>query len=109
MESKSFFNLPEATILKQQEDKAYWGPIQKHNFETRWATIHEQDLNRQSLFDVFAGTLPAIRQKEFLTQEECAKMVEVLKTHQIVCCPLFVRYLNKPKQFLVGGVETLPW
>ncbi|KAI0538362.1 hypothetical protein GGR58DRAFT_513067 [Xylaria digitata] len=83
MESKSFFNLPEATLLGAHEDKTFFGPRQTHTFETHWTTFQEQKMSKQSLFDLFAGNIPVIRQEEFLSLEECAKMVEVLKDHKI--------------------------
>jgi hypothetical protein len=84
MESKSFFNLPQATLLNGLREKSFFEPPQKHAFETNWKTFEEQQMSRQSLFDVFAGTIPAIRQKAFLSREECAKMVKVLESHDIV-------------------------
>jgi hypothetical protein len=84
MESKSFFNLPAATLLDGHGEKSFLESPQKHALETNWKTFVEQDMSKQSLFDVFAGTTPAIRQKNFLSQEECRQMTRVLESHKIV-------------------------
>jgi hypothetical protein len=85
MNSNSFFNLPGATLLNGVHiEKTFFGAPQKHTFETNWRAFEEQEISKQSLLDVFAGTVPVIRQKEFLSQEECAKMVRVLESHKIV-------------------------
>ncbi|KAI0419641.1 hypothetical protein F5X98DRAFT_384407 [Xylaria grammica] len=83
MESKTFFNLPEATLLGAQEDGTFFGPRQKHSFDTHWSTLQEQAMSKESLFDLFAGKIPVIRQPSFLSPEECTKMVEILKSHKI--------------------------
>ncbi|KAK9418508.1 putative Prolyl 4-hydroxylase alpha subunit Fe(2+) 2OG dioxygenase domain-containing protein [Seiridium unicorne] len=84
MESKSFFNLPAASLVNGHGEKSYFGPARKHAFETNWKTVEEQEMSKQSLFDVFSGSIPVIRQKKFLSQEECEKMVGVLKSHEIL-------------------------
>lgn len=79
-----FFNLPQATLTKDMAGSSYFGAPKQHNLTTNWKTLEVQAMNKQSLFDVFAGTIPVIRQKDFLSKEECEKMVKVLKTHDIV-------------------------
>ncbi|KAF3019266.1 hypothetical protein E8E14_005885 [Neopestalotiopsis sp. 37M] len=83
MESKSFFNLPAATLLNGHGEKSFLESPKKHALETNWKTFAEEGMSKQSLFDVFAGTTPAIRQKNFLSQEECQQMTRVLESHKI--------------------------
>lgn len=80
---KSFFNLPSAT-LNGDGEKLLLKTSQAHALGSTWKTFKEQEMNKQSLLDIFSGTVPVIRQKEFLTQAECEKMIEVLKSHKIV-------------------------
>lgn len=84
MESKLLFNLPEATLLNGCEENKVFGEPVKHNIQTNWKTVEEQELTRESILYILSGTVPVIRQKGFLSQEECSKMVDVLKSHKIV-------------------------
>ena len=79
-----FFNLPQATLNKDMTGSSYFGAPKQHSLTTNWKTLEVQPMNKKSLFDVFAGTVPVVRQKDFLSNEECKRMVEVLKTHDIV-------------------------
>ncbi|KAF2965901.1 hypothetical protein GQX73_g7673 [Xylaria multiplex] len=83
MGAKSFFNLPEATLLGGHEDRTFFGPRQTHTFETHWTAFQEQEMSKKSLFDLFAGNIPVIKQDNFLSLGECAKMVQILKDHKI--------------------------
>lgn len=85
METTAFFNLPDATLGNGHGEKTpFVATAAQYNVSTHWRTTEVQSLNKKSLFDCFAGTIPVIRQKDFLSQDECAKMVEVLKSHKIV-------------------------
>ncbi len=84
MESKVFFNLPEAIIHSQEQSTVFFENPQKTTFETKWTTFQEQGMNKKSLYGVFAGTIPVIRQKQFLSPEECTKMLKVLNSHTVV-------------------------
>lgn len=80
-----FFNLPQATLAGGAANgQSFFGSPKQHALQTNWKTFEPQDMNRQSLFDVFAGTIPVIRQKDVLSQEECQKMVKILESHDIV-------------------------
>jgi hypothetical protein len=83
MPSKVFFNLPDA-IIPNGKQKNGDQSQQKSTFETNWMTIQEQEMNKESLLNVFRGKVPVIKQKEFLSQEECANMLKVLQSHTIV-------------------------
>lgn len=85
MGSKSFFNLPEATLRETDGVKhRSLAACGQHSVGSNWYTCEEQSMNKQSLIDVFAGTAPVIRESQFLSQEECAKMVKVLTAHKLV-------------------------
>ncbi|KAI1852969.1 hypothetical protein JX265_012858 [Neoarthrinium moseri] len=88
MESKSFFNLPQAASFNGNEETAFFGAPRKYTRETNWKTFKEQSMSKQSLLDVFAGTIPVLRQKEFLSRQECARMVDVLESHKIASTTL---------------------
>ncbi|RYP72515.1 hypothetical protein DL771_004155 [Monosporascus sp. 5C6A] len=79
----ALFNLGKGNLTNGHRENTFFEPSQKRTLQTNWKTFEEQGLNKQSISDVFAGSIPAIRQKEFLSQEECWKMVEVLKSHKI--------------------------
>ncbi len=79
-----FFNLPQATLAGGANGASYFGAPKQHSLSTNWKNIEAQDMNRQSLFDLLAGTIPVIRQKDFLSQQECEEMVMILKSHDIV-------------------------
>ncbi|KAI9168049.1 Leucinostatins biosynthesis cluster protein S [Paramyrothecium foliicola] len=78
-----FFNLPQATLAGDKNEPSFFSPPATHDLKTNWKTFEAQDMNKRSLFDVFTGSIPAIRQKEFLSQEECKMMAEVFRTHDI--------------------------
>lgn len=85
MDTKSFFNLTEATILEGEGHRAFFKPTLSHSLETNWKSFQEPEPSRQTILDLFAGSIPAIRQKEFLSPDECSKMIDVLKSHKVVC------------------------
>ncbi|KJZ71686.1 hypothetical protein HIM_08924 [Hirsutella minnesotensis 3608] len=87
MQSAAYFNLPEAlpeAAIPERKNSVhpYNGP-QKSTIETNWTTFQEQEMNRQAVYGVFAGQIPVIRQKEFLSLEECNQLLEVLRSHTI--------------------------
>ncbi|KAH9907585.1 hypothetical protein F4778DRAFT_546752 [Xylariomycetidae sp. FL2044] len=84
MEARSFFNLPQATLLEGGKTQhCYLEASRQYSIRTNWYTCDEQPMGAKSLHDLFSGTLPVIRQQRFLSEEECEKMVEVLLAHKI--------------------------
>ncbi|KAI0861118.1 hypothetical protein F4860DRAFT_179136 [Xylaria cubensis] len=82
MSSKNFFNLPQATLLRKNDSPSFLQPSEKHSVPSNWYTCEAQQMSQKSLFDLFSGVVPAIVEKQFLSQEECTKMMEVLMSHK---------------------------
>lgn len=80
--TQTFFNLPQ--VAAPDTNNAFFGTPQKHAIHTNWYTFEDQPLSLQSLIDVLADRLPVVREKGFLTPDEREKMLEVVKTHDIV-------------------------
>lgn len=41
-------------------------------------------MSLETLIDVFANRIPVVRSSNFLTRDECDKMLEIVKAHQLV-------------------------
>lgn len=80
----AFFNLP-SQRLAGAEDKRYFGESQTHTVCTNWRTYQDQLLTSSNLLDLFANRIPVIRHKGLLTDDERSKMLEVVKSHTLVC------------------------
>jgi hypothetical protein len=80
--TQTFFNLPQAAVPDTQQ--AYFGTPQKHTIQTNWYTFEDQPLSLQTFTDVLADRIPVVREKGFLTPDERQRMLEVVKTHNIV-------------------------
>lgn len=88
--SPSFFNIPadQQGTLGVRDEVRVLGPRQDHVLHTHWKTLEDRPLSNASLMDVFANGIPLVRQKAFLSVEECTSMLNILKTHQVVCHPI---------------------
>ena len=79
-----------ATDLKAQGAQMNGGhgngeiPHPKMTFQSNWTTFDEPSLSRESLTELFANNIPAVRHKKLLTPEECAKMAEITKAFKLV-------------------------
>jgi hypothetical protein len=82
MGAPTFFNLPQEASLDRQA--AFFGKPEKHTVETNWHTFADQPLNSRSFVDVLANKTPVVREKAFLTQDECDKMLKIVQTHSLV-------------------------
>jgi hypothetical protein len=45
----------------------------------------DQPLSKQSLYDLLSNKIPAIRVKQFLSEDECKGMTDVVSSHKIAC------------------------
>ncbi|PHH61408.1 hypothetical protein CDD81_379 [Ophiocordyceps australis] len=52
----------------------------KLQLSTTWTTLEDQPLTKDNLDQLFFNEIPSIRQKNFLTTEECARMVKVVES-----------------------------
>ncbi|KAI8627985.1 hypothetical protein F5Y19DRAFT_476781 [Xylariaceae sp. FL1651] len=84
MDTVRFFNLPDTTSVGGDMAQGHFLETSyPHRTKTNWRTPDEQVMNRQSILDVFYGSIPVIRQSEFLSQSDCAKMADLIKTHKV--------------------------
>lgn len=86
METKTFFNLPSATAASDLHGH-YFGLSPKQNVQTNWHTFEDQPMSLESLIDVFANRIPVFRVPGWLSPEECERMMQIMKTHDIVGTP----------------------
>jgi hypothetical protein len=82
MATKTFFNLPQ--VAASDNENPFFSIPEKHTVHTNWCTFEDQPLSMGSLIDVFANRIPAIREPRILTVDERRKMLEVVKTHNLV-------------------------
>jgi hypothetical protein len=84
---QTFFNLGSFQAETQFDTNALFGPSTAKNVATNWKTFEDQPISPRSLMDVFANRTPVVRVKEFLTQDECERMLQVVRTHKLVSMP----------------------
>ncbi|KAI1858178.1 hypothetical protein JX265_010846 [Neoarthrinium moseri] len=77
-----FFNLAGETASKANET-SFFGAPKKHSLETNWATMADQPMTSQSVLSLFANQIPLVREKKFLSTEECQMMYDIIKTHEL--------------------------
>jgi hypothetical protein len=82
-ETATFFNLPSRDV-SQVNKNTFFDPSPKNNIQTNWKTFGDQPMTLASLLGVFANRIPVVRERGFLTQDECQKMLEIIKTHELV-------------------------
>lgn len=82
MATKTFFNLPQ--VASSDNEKAFFSIPEKHFVHTNWYTFEDQPLSMGSLIDVLANRIPVVREPRILTADERRKMLEVVKTHNLV-------------------------
>jgi hypothetical protein len=84
MAPQTFFNLPAANAVNNVHQKELFGNPFTRDIPTNWSTFTDQKLTSRSLIDVFANRTPVVRVKGFLDPEECQRMLQVVRTHDIV-------------------------
>lgn len=82
--SSSFFNLPVTLDADGLREERVLGSREDHTLHTHWRSLEDHSLSKSSLLDGFANNIPLIREKDFLSDEECNAMLEILQTHKIV-------------------------
>jgi hypothetical protein len=50
----------------------------------KWRSLHDENLSSRSLTGLLNNDIPAIRVPQFLSSEECNRMVDVVSSHKIV-------------------------
>ncbi|KAG8161537.1 hypothetical protein KVR01_008524 [Diaporthe batatas] len=81
--SSSFFNLPVALDTNGSREERILGMRQDHTIHTHWKSLDDHSLSKPSLLDLFANNIPLVRERNFLSDEECNAMHEILLTHKI--------------------------
>jgi hypothetical protein len=51
---------------------------------SNWRSIADQPLTKASLMSLFNNSIAGIRHKDFLSSEECQRLVDVVTTHKMV-------------------------
>ena len=77
-------NAPFTSIVPKPAVLDRLGPFGRMQVESNWTTFVEQPLSGESIADLFANAIPAVRHPELLSTEECARLVDVVKTAQVV-------------------------
>lgn len=57
----------------------------KIQVNSNWTTFDEQPLSSESMAELFSNIIPAIRHPKLVSTEECARLVDIIKTTQVVC------------------------
>lgn len=83
-DSSSFFNLPVTLEANGSREERVLGVRQDHSLHTHWRSLEDHSLSKSSLLDAFANNIPLVRERAFLTDEECNAMLDILQTHKIV-------------------------
>lgn len=55
---------------------------------SNWNTLADQSLHARSLWNLFRNIIPSIRHTNFLTADECARLMDVIRSQKIVRCIL---------------------
>jgi hypothetical protein len=103
--TQTFFNLParEGNVSSAGGEIDYFSPPSKYNLQTSWRTLQDQALTRTSVLDVFANRVPVLREKSFLSAAECARMLEIVATHEIVSGFILLHHVTLFFHGLIGG------
>jgi hypothetical protein len=56
----------------------------KTQVNSNWRTLEDQPLTNRSINDLLANAIPSIRHPNFLSKEECERLVKIVTAHQIV-------------------------
>lgn len=51
---------------------------------SNWKAIEDQPLTGKSVHDLLENAIPAVRHQNFLSKEECSKLVDIIQEHGIV-------------------------
>ena len=70
---------------------------------SNWHTLDDQPLSSQSIKELFSNTISTIRHPNFLSAEECARIVEIIRTEEIV---RFCHYAVWSKADSVGNLQS---
>ena len=60
------------------------GVYRKIQVTSNWTTFHEQPLTDESIAELFSNVIPAIRYPKLFSTEECARLVNIIKTAHVV-------------------------
>lgn len=82
MATMPFFNLLRAKPM--EHDETYFGSAASQTIATNWRTFQDQPLTSSTILDLFANRIPVIRHEGFLKPAELAKMLDIVRLHQLV-------------------------
>ena len=59
-----------------------------------WTTFDKQPLSGETIAELSSNTITAVRSPKVFSTEECAKLVDIIKTVHVVGSISIYRYLN---------------
>lgn len=83
-DSSSFFNLPVTLEVNGSREERILGMRQDHTLHTHWRSLEDNPLSKTTLLDAFANNIPLVRERDFLSEDECNSMLDILQGHKIV-------------------------
>ncbi|KAI0502804.1 hypothetical protein F5B22DRAFT_640628 [Xylaria bambusicola] len=78
-----FYNLPDEAALDMADSSLLPLKDNVQSVHTNWFTFGEETLSSESIQRLLENRIPVVREKQFLTAEECRKLLEITKTHEI--------------------------
>lgn len=60
------------------------GMHRKIQVTSSWTTLDEQPLTGESIAELFSNAIPVVRYPKLLSTEECARLVDIINTVQVV-------------------------
>ncbi|KAI0974374.1 hypothetical protein F4678DRAFT_458341 [Xylaria arbuscula] len=82
-EKQIFWNLPAKPALDPAISNLPVFEKKLYNIQTNWSTFREAAVTSESVLQLLQNQIPVIREKEFLTQDECQRLLEITKSHKI--------------------------
>jgi hypothetical protein len=79
-----FYNLPLNAAAPATTESFFQGKARQYDIQTNWSTFEDQEMTKNAMMSLFANEIPVVRQKHFLSPDECETLLEILKTHQMV-------------------------
>ncbi len=61
---------------------------QKMQLESNWTTLDEQPLTGDNIAALFSNIIPTVRHAKLLSTEECARLVRIIETTEVVSLSL---------------------
>ena len=73
----------------------------KLQVKCNWATFDERPLSGKSLTELFSNNIPTIRHSKLLSAEECARLVDIIKTAEVVSLSVTLYFRSHEKILVI--------